>query len=208
MPDKAKPTFQQVVCSAPLVRDVFTDLPVLHRWWQVILLLHGKPRDPLLSGADRVRCVAQGFRFYAWLYRVLAMVFMALTGLLAALQGMGSDEVSAYWVGASCLGAIYLWIVSGLGYYGAEVYRQEQPQGISLLVSFMVMIVAFLSLFVAALSVAAHHLGWVANEINLISISALFLFGVGSYLIEIIYLTAQKQPSPPVIADIDTLHRG
>ncbi len=191
LPDKAKPTFQQVVCSAPPVRAVFSDLPVIHRWWQIVLFLHGKPRDPLMSGAERVSCVAHGFRFYAWLYRVLATVFMALAGVLAALQGMGSDEVSAYWIGASCLGAIYLWIVSGLGYHGAEAYAQEQAQSVALLVSFMVMIVAFLSLFVATLSVAANYLGWVGNGVNLMAIASLFVFGVGSYLIEIIYLTTE-----------------
>ena len=195
MSEKTKPTFQQVVCSAPPVQDAFADLPVLNRWWQIVLFLHGKPRDPLVSGTDRVRCVAEGFRFYAWLYRVLAMIFMALTGLLAALQGMGSDGISAYWIGASCLGGIYLWIVSRLGYYGAAAYGQQQPQSTSLLVSFMVMIVAFLSLFVAAVSVVAHHLGWVSSGLNLMAISALFVFGVGSYLIEIIYLVTAGYPT-------------
>src|SRR5438045_3311821 len=116
MPDKTKLTFQQIVCSAPGVRDAFTSYPALSGWWQVVLFLHGKPRDPRLSDAERVRCVADVFRFYAWLYRVLAVIFVGLAGVLAALKGMGSDEVSAYWIGASCLGGIYLWIISGLGY--------------------------------------------------------------------------------------------
>ena len=194
MAEKTKLTFQQVVCSAPPVQDAFVGLPLLHRWWQIVLFLHGKPRDPLMSDADRVRCVANGFRFYAWLYRVLAVIFVALACVLGALQSMGSDEVSAYWIGASCLGAIYLWIVSGLGYCGAAGYGQ-QPRSVSLLVSFIVMIVAFLSLFVAALSIVAHHMGWIGSGVNLILISALFVFGVGSYLIEIIYLTTDcSQP--------------
>ena len=191
MTDKTKPAFQQVVCSAPPVRGAFASYPALSGWWQIVLLLHGKPRDPLMSGAERVNCVAGGFRFYAWLYRALAIIFMALAGILVALQCMGSDEVSAYWTGASCLGGIYLWVVSGLGYCGAESFRQEQRQSVSLLVSFMVMIVAFLSLFVAALSVVVYHLGWVGKGLNLMAISTLFVFGIGSYLIEIIYLTTE-----------------
>lgn len=191
-PDQTSLTFQQVVCSAPTVRDAFAAHTPLKGWWRVILFLHGKPRDLQATDVERVRCISEGFRFYAWLYRVLGMVFLAVAGLLGALRGMGSDEVSAYWIGASVLGGIYLWIVSGLGYCGAAAYREGKTQSIALLVSFMVMIVAFLSLLVAALSVAAHSLGWVGSGPNLLALSVLFVFGVGSYLIEIIYLTTQR----------------
>ncbi len=194
MAQQPTPSFQQVVCNAPAVRDAFADYPALRPWWSIILLLHGKPRNPQMAHEARVRCIADGFGFYAWLYRLLSMVFLALAGLLALLQGMGSTEVSAYWCGASALGSLYLWIVSGLGYYGARAYRQELPQSVSLLVSFLVMIVAFLSLFVAALSVVAQQQGWVNSALNLASLGALFVFGVGSYLIEIIYLVAEGQP--------------
>lgn len=199
MPDKTEPTFQQVVCSTSLVRDTFSSYPALRGWWQIILFLHGKPRNPQMNGAERIHCVANGFRFYAWLYRVLSLVFIGLAGAFIALRNMGSEEISTYWIGASALGAIYLWVVSGLGYYGAKAYGAGQSQSSNLLVCFMVMIVAFLSLFVAALSVVTHYLSWVGNAWNLVSMAALFVFGVGSYMIEILYLTTQGREDIPSV---------
>jgi hypothetical protein len=196
MPSEERPTFQQIVCGTGAVRTAFKSYPVLHAWWQLILFLHGKPRDILMTGEERVRRVADGFRFYAWLYRVLGLIFLGLAVILAILSAMDAEGVSSYWAGVSFLGGCYLWIVSGLGYRGARAYGGAQPQSIPLLVSFMVMVVAFLSLFVAALSVIAHHHGWLANGVNITAISSLFVFGVGSYLIEIVYLVTEGYLSP------------
>lgn len=51
------------------------------------------------------------------------------------------------------------------------------------------MVVAFLSIFVAVVSVVAQQAAWLAIVPNLAAASVLFVFGVGSYMIEILYLT-------------------
>ena len=60
------------------------------------------------------------------------------------------------------------------------------------MLAFMVMIVAFLSLFVAAASVVANHEAWLGAGPNLAATGALFVFGVGSYMIEILYLATEQ----------------
>jgi len=200
MAQEPTPSFQQVVCHTPAVRTAFAVCPALRHWWRIILFLHGKPRDPQMAPSERMRCIADGFGFYAWLYRLLSIIFLVFAGLLALLQGIGSTEMSAYWWIASGMGSLYLWGVSGLGYHGTRAYRQALSQqtlshSVTLLVSFMVMIVAFLSLFVATLSVVTQYQSWANSVLNLAALGALFVFGVGSYLIEIVYLVREANHS-------------
>ena len=122
------------------------------------------------------------------------MIFLVLSPALFAIHRLDQNEVSGYWAAASLLAAIYLWNASGLGFAGAWVYETNEIQGTSALVAFMVMIVAFLSLFVAALSVVAHHAAWLGTMANLSAAAALFVFGVGSYMIEIVYLATARRP--------------
>jgi hypothetical protein len=183
------PNFSQLVCSTQPVQEAFA----LHRptrlWWRLILLLHGKPVNVSLSAQERIARVADGFKFYASLYRFLAAIFLLLTPTFLALNALEKSTSWSYWAAASFLAFLYLWSVSGLGYVGANSYRTGQ--GTSALVAFMVMIVAFLSMFVAAVSVLAHQLSWVATAPNLLGAGILFVFGIGSYLIEIIYLSTK-----------------
>ena len=44
-------------------------------WWRAILWLHGKPNSPLVSENERRQIVADGFRFYAQLYRFVGLLF-------------------------------------------------------------------------------------------------------------------------------------
>ena len=160
--------------------------PPTRLWWNLILRLHGKLVNSALSNTEKRQRIAEGFRFYAWLYRFLAVIFLVLAPTFVALHI--AVNTSLYWAIASILAAVYLWCVSGLGYAGAQQYAQKQQQSISTLVAFMVMIVAFLSMFVAVVSVVAQHSAWLAPVPNLMAASALFVFGVGSYMIEILYL--------------------
>ena len=184
-----KPTFSQLVCGAPLVRAAFESYVPAQLWWRLILTLHGKPLVSSLSRAQETRQIADGFRFYAWLYRFLAVVFLALGPTLWAAN-IGENNVN-YWAASSILAGIYLWFCSGLGFAGARDYADESARGTVILLTFMVMIVAFLSAFVAVISVAAMQSNWLATAPNLMAAGLLFVFGIGSYFIEIIYLASR-----------------
>jgi len=187
-----KPDFSQIVCSAGAVRTVFDDCLPTRLWWAAVLWLHGKPIDPALSAEERIRCVANGFRFYAGLYRLLAGVFLLVALLLLAIPLMDRDSAPPYWVAASLFAALYLWIVSGLGYTGAASYRKGEWQGVPLLVTFIVTIIAFLSMFLAGVSIAASCSTWLSASANLSAAGALLVFGVGSYIIEVVYLVTER----------------
>lgn len=181
-----KPTFSQLVCGALSVRAAFDSHATAQLWWRLILSLHGKPVISSLACAQETRQIADGFRFYAWLYRFLAVVFLLLAPTLWAAN-IGENHVS-YWAASSVLAGIYLWFCSGLGFAGARIYAAESPRGAAVLVAFMAMIVAFLSAFVATISVVSMQLDWLATAPNLAATSLLFVVGIGSYFIEIVYL--------------------
>jgi len=186
------PNFSQIVCSAQPVQAAFALHPPTRFWWSLILMLHGKPVNPSLSQEEKIKRVADGFKFYAWLYRFLAVIFLVLAPIFVWLNVVENSNSSSYWAACSFLAGVYLWCVSGLGYAGAKSYSIGQNQGTSSLVAFMVMIVAFLSMFVAVVSVVAHHSAWLTPTLNLAAASTLFVFGVGSYMIEIIYLATER----------------
>lgn len=190
MRNSERPSFSQLVCSVDSVRTAFTAHPPTHCWWKLILALHGKPVDISLSQAERNQRIANGFKFYAWLYRFLAVIFLLLAPVFIVANVAENGTSSLYWAAASFLAGVYLWGVSGLGYAGAKSYGSGFN---SSLIAFMVMIVAFLSMFVATVSVVAHHHAWLGTMPNLIAASLLFVFGVGSYMIEIVYLATEHQ---------------
>src|SRR5690242_523567 len=95
--DPMQPRFQDLVSSPIPVQASFS----LHRptavWWGIILWLHGKPADPGLSPSECVACVARGFRFYASLYRVLAVILAAAAGGLLLCGALSTLESAIYW---------------------------------------------------------------------------------------------------------------
>ena len=101
-----------------------------------------------------------------------------------------------YWAGASLMGALFLWFASGLGFVGARSYALGRESGRVSLLAFMVMIVAFLCAFVAGASVAAQHSSPLGAVPNLLGCAALFVLGVGSYFIEILYLATDRLTAP------------
>ncbi len=189
MRHEKKPNFSQIICSAQSVRAAFTSHRPTRFWWNLILALHGKPVDSSLPQAKQNQRIADGFKFYAWLYRFLAVIFLLLVPVFIVANVAENSTSSSYWAAASFLAGVYLWSVSGLGYAGAKSYGTGSN---STLIAFMVMIVAFLSMFVATVSVVAHHQAWLGAIPNLVVASFLFVFGVGSYMIEIIYLTTEQ----------------
>lgn len=185
-----KLNFSQIICSAQTIRTAFTDHRPTRCWWNLILALHGKPVDVSLSLAEQNQRIADGFKFYAWLYRFLAVIFLLLAPVFIFANVAENSTSSLYWAAASFLAGVYLWGVSGLGYAGAKSYGSGFN---SSLIAFMVMIVAFLSMFVAVVSMVAHQHAWLGTMPNLIAASLLFVFGVGSYMIEIVYLATEHQ---------------
>lgn len=185
MSDK-KSTFSQLVCGAPVVRTAFESYAPMQLWWRLILILHGKPMKSSLSSQQETLQIAAGFRFYAQLYRLLAVIFLLLGPILIAAD-IGENNLN-YWAASSVLAGVYLWFVSGLGFCGARDYAVNPARGSVVLIAFMTMIVAFLSAFVAVVSVVAMQFNWLATTPNLAATGLLFVLGVGSYFIEIIYL--------------------
>lgn len=186
------PTFSQIVCGSQGVRTAFQLHGATGRWWMIILKLHGKPVDPVLSPDGRTRRIADGFRFYASLYRLLAVVFFLVCPALIAVGTVDQSRAWHYWAGAGLFAGAYLWNVSGLGYAGARSYAAGNAESTSSLVAFMVMIVAFLSMFVAAASIVLPHASPAEAVPNLIAAGLLFALGIGSYMIEIIYLATER----------------
>ena len=172
--------FSQIVSSSALVQTAFALHPTARLWWRAVLWLHGKPRDSLLPEAERIVLLARGFRYYASLYRGVGVLFLLLFPALLLVE--------TYSAIASLLAGLYLWIISGLGSKGADAYSRNIPQARATLVSFFVMIVAFLSLFVSLLSRIAEEEALLPPSLNLLITGVLFVFGIGSYLIEIVFL--------------------
>ncbi len=154
-------------------------------------MLHGKPINVSVSPQERAKRIADGFTFYARLYRCLAIVFALLALACFWLSTIG--ETSWFYGGAVLLAAVYLWSVSGLGKVGALSYARGETQGRIALLAFLVMIVASLSLFISAASVVALQQTRLPPAVNLAGTSALLVFGIGSYLIEIIYMATEYQ---------------
>lgn len=196
MPDEPnkQPTFSQLVCGTPSVRTAFESYAPARLWWRLILILHGKPTQSALSPAQERLQIAAGFRFYAWLYRFLAIIFLLL-GLLLIAADIGESSAS-YWAASSVLAGISLWFISGLGFSGARTYAINPVRGAVVLIAFLAMIVAFLSAFVATISVVAAQLGWLPTAPNLLATALLFVFGIGSYFIEIVYLASREDRAP------------
>jgi hypothetical protein len=190
-----EPRFSSVVCNHAAVRGAFGEHGATRRWWLWILRLHGKPVDVALSRDETVDCLARGFHFYASLYRALAALFLLLALLL--FHYAEAAEISLYWCGATLLAGIYLWLVSGLGYSAARAYRSSSATARLALLGFMVMIVAFLAAFVAAISLIVEQQHGIHFVPNLGMAALLFVFGIGSYMIEILYLAADVQPCEP-----------
>lgn len=188
MSARRKPNFSQTVTLPESVQLAFEPHGVTRAWWKLILALHGKPQTFHLSENCEIDCIARGFQFYAMLYRSQSIPFLVLALLCVTFNLAENTAASLYWALASLFAALYLWCISGLGYAGATCYRIDQEKGRIALFAFMVAIIAFLSVFVAAVSVAVIFTALISPAPNIAAAAALFVFGIGSYMIEIVYL--------------------
>jgi len=176
--------FASVVRSPEHVRAAFASQRfLLKAWWGVILGLHGRAvRHSMTPQEERV-CIAEGFHFYGMLYRLVAlMLVIVFVGSVAAgITGLYGQALLACSAG-------YLWVTANLATDGASLYRARAAEGRPLLVTFVVFVTAFLVGFIATASVVTHQHGLLPDPVNVLLFALFLAFGVGSYLIELLFL--------------------
>jgi hypothetical protein len=185
-------SFARVVSGALPVVHAFDLSPTARLWWRAILWLHGKPTAPLLNATERRGIVADGFRFYAQLYQFLGVLFCFVGAVLALSGVFPTSKDAIYWTGASVMAGVFLWLVSGLGFAGARSLRANHAAARAMLCAFMVGIIAFLSAFTAAVSLTVQLQTDHQAGLNLGIMAVVVALGIGSYLIEVIYLVADQ----------------
>lgn len=187
------PSFSRIVSSAEPVVGAFDCCGPTRFWWRAILWLHGKPTSPIIDGEERRHIVAEGFRFYAQLYRFLGVLFW-LTGAACWSAGIFETGRDAfYWTGASGLVGAFLWFASSLGFAGTKALKQRHGNARLVLCAFMVSIIAFLSALTAVLSVVVQLLTSTDATLNLCALSLVWAIGIASCLIEVLYLVGGTQ---------------
>jgi hypothetical protein len=170
--------FSQIVCSHPSVLGAFDTHRPTRLWWRIVLALHGKPVKVLHDEKAQRHVIVNGFRFYVFLYRALAVIcFLVMVSLV----------LISFWLpaGVALLGGAILWNIAGLGAVGVCAYDREEESAITMLLAFLGMLMAFLSLLLGAIGAQCFSVWGVSMVV------CLCLFGVGSYAIEAIYLLGQ-----------------
>jgi hypothetical protein len=153
------------------------------------LALHGKPVAAGQFVPEHWNCVADGFRFYGWLYR-----FLALALLLMASWTTASGLAGVYWLGFMIAGAFYLWCAASLAFAGASALPRAVGDGIWKLVVFLFLVGLFLASTLMAVSFQSKTVELLPDFANLILTVLLLAFGVGSYLIEAVALLTAREP--------------
>jgi hypothetical protein len=174
--------FNRIVCSATTVQTAFADYHPLRLWWSVILALHGKPSTPDYKPAARLAILAAGFQFYAAIYGLVG-ILLVLTGpaLLFAEQTLYAAS------GISFVGLLLLTVTLS-GYRASQDFANQKPDSSLTLILFMVFLMLFLTGTPCAASLVVNGMGLLPPLINLFGTASVLLIGVGSYLIEIIFL--------------------
>ena len=177
--------FASVVRSPGHVRAAFASQRFpLRTWWGLILRLHGRAaRNSTMTPEEERACIADGFHFYGTLYRLVAVMLMVVfVGAVAAgISGFHGQALLACAAG-------YLWITANLATDGARLYRASGAEGRPLLVTFLFFVTAFLVGFIATASAVAHQHGLLPDPVNVLLFALFLAFGVGSYLIELLFL--------------------
>ncbi len=175
--------FAKIIRSSRLVRGTFAGIAGLEIWWRLVLALHGKPLE--MSNHNAAQILASGFRFYGHLYLCLGVILGA-TGIANLL----TEVVPA--VHISCMlifGSLYLIICSQLAFKGGSLFGAGDKRGAVLLIIFFACILLFLGGFGAAMSLWADSVGLTESYVNLSIFIVFIIFGVGSYFIELVYLS-------------------
>ncbi|MDR3459225.1 MAG: hypothetical protein P4N60_17480 [Verrucomicrobiae bacterium] len=177
--------FAAVIRSDEGVRTAFEGQGILAWWWKIVLALHGKPVQAAFPPERRFRCVADGFRFYGWLYRALAIVFCA-----AATFCWVCDSAGCFWILWLAAGGVYLWIIAGLAFTGAARLYDSTGGHVWHLVAFLFFVSLFLACTLMAISLQVRLIGWLPDVANFMITLGAMAFGVGSYVVELAVLVA------------------
>ena len=181
--------FAEIVRSSPAVRESFRDLPLLHAWWRVILVLHGKPIDTKRNSHHARTTLAKGFRFYGQLYTSLAIVTSCAVPLIFATEARNQG----FWVSLLLGSSLYLGIASALAFSGSDKYLLNHQEARANLVAIFVAVIAYLACFCGVTMAITHY---VFPEYDILAMAAFLLFmllGIGSYLIEILFLVLDTE---------------
>ena len=176
--------FAEIVRSSPHVRQAFAELPAVNLWWRCVLALHGKPVDGVLDTRQTAAVLAQGFRFYGRIYSGLAAVLaMAAWWVLAA-----EVPQAGFW--ASVLGAssLYLLAACRLAFFAARRFVSETIKSSAVLLVFFIAVMIFAACFTGGVMVFAREVLGGYSLWSVIVAGAVLLLGVGSYILEILFL--------------------
>lgn len=170
--------FSKIICSASSVRECFQNIPSGQLWWRIVLALHGKPCNATTE--CQIETLQNGLRFYVTLYRFLA-VCLALSGVALGLcLGWGFGAL------ALLTAAGLLVPITGLGSHAAK-----DPARFAVL--FFAALMAYLSLLLGGATVAAGLQFSTLPVPTLITSIIVFLFGIGSYEIELVYFLRESK---------------
>ena len=180
--------FAEIIRSSPQVRAAFDGVGGFSLWWRVILALHGKPLSKHGNADDLRLVIARGIRFYGYLYATLAgILFVA-----AFIIGWASLLHAPFWICVLTSASIYLIASTRLAFVGSRNYLSHAQNATPQLVTFFVAIIAFLSCFCGFCAAIAHFTNSGHEFTILTAISILLILGVGSYLLEIVYLVTDR----------------
>ena len=179
--------FAAVIRSPESVRSAFKGQTLLAWWWKLVLSLHGKPLRVNFTPIEQRECIADGFRFYGWLYRGVGILFGATT--LICWHYRMTDF---YWSTLLAFSGAYLWSAGGLAISGAKEYGDSKGVRVWLLVAFLFFIAVFLAVFLAIFSSEAKFAQSLPETINVSATLGMLVFGVGSYLIELAALVVPE----------------
>ena len=179
--------FAAVVRSPAAVRNAFDGHIAFAAWWKLVLRLHGKPAQLDFSPRDRCLCIAEGFRFYGWLYRALAVLLVG-----AAFVCGFSQSTDGFWIGLLTASGIYLWLVASLAFSGATTFCDSKGRQVWHLVAFLFFIALFLGAALTMISLQVRIAGWLSDVANSFATLGMMVFGIGSYIIELAALVADQ----------------
>ncbi|EEF58660.1 hypothetical protein [Pedosphaera parvula] len=179
--------FANVVCASPEVRTAFRARGIMELWWKGLLALHQKPNLLKINRSEERSIIAAGFRFYASLYQYLGLIFLTLS-----MVNLSVAFVAGYWTLLGILTSVYLWLAGSIARSGARDFEVGTLSGTISLVCFLFMIAMFLAAFVIAASIAFHCQQSLPTFLNLFLTTLLFVFGIGSYALELVYLFARR----------------
>jgi hypothetical protein len=188
--------FAEIIRSSEAVRQTFDCLPTHRWWWRTILALHGKPCRDDLTDDQRTAILSKGFRFYAALYSFLAFLLASLAVMLFFIP----LTKGVYWPAMALFAAFYLGASSVLAFKGARLYTHNATTASALLVVFFMAVIGFLMLFAGAVSLVINRQLPQYGLITSAFLILFVLFGIGSYLLEVLYLfysSAGRAAAPP-----------